>query len=362
MKNSQKGFANIILLVVIVAIVAVGGYFIFGKKSTVPLSTSQPQSNTPSKTSDLIIQETKELALGITGSHPKFSPNGNKILLESRDKSEGLWIVNIDGSDLENIYKGSLSAVDDYEWSPDGKFVFVVTLTETSSRFAGSKDEVISVINVQSKEIKQIFGPTSNILYPEWISKNEIAFIYEIYKSNENKFYNENFAIFDINGEKKNYQDGGQPVFFYTSYRNNAGDQATIKSVTRDGIVKELTGTSFSYPTISLDGKKIVFSGSGQLMTMNIDGSEKMTVTNDSGAVDAVWSPSGKIIAYSVEKDDGHAILEWDIYAINSDGTGKIKLTNSGKKFASNPRWSPDGKKLVFNYNETGKIGVLIFK
>ncbi|MBA3733015.1 hypothetical protein H0W91_01420 [Patescibacteria group bacterium] len=33
MKNSQKGFTNIILIVVIVAIVAVGGYFVLSKKS-----------------------------------------------------------------------------------------------------------------------------------------------------------------------------------------------------------------------------------------------------------------------------------------------------------------------------------------
>ncbi|MBI1974247.1 MAG: hypothetical protein HYS51_00065 [Candidatus Zambryskibacteria bacterium] len=36
MENSQKGFANIVLIVVIVAIVAVGGYFVFSKKSQEP--------------------------------------------------------------------------------------------------------------------------------------------------------------------------------------------------------------------------------------------------------------------------------------------------------------------------------------
>jgi len=34
--NNQKGFANIVLIVVIVAIVAVGGYFVFTKKEEAP--------------------------------------------------------------------------------------------------------------------------------------------------------------------------------------------------------------------------------------------------------------------------------------------------------------------------------------
>ena len=41
MRNSQKGFANIVLVVVIVAIVAVGGYFVFSKKSTTPAPSQQ---------------------------------------------------------------------------------------------------------------------------------------------------------------------------------------------------------------------------------------------------------------------------------------------------------------------------------
>jgi len=39
--GNQKGFANIILVVVIVAIVAIGGYFLFSKKSVTPAGTQQ---------------------------------------------------------------------------------------------------------------------------------------------------------------------------------------------------------------------------------------------------------------------------------------------------------------------------------
>jgi hypothetical protein len=44
MNMNQKGFANIALIVVIVAVVAVGGYLVFSKKSASPTETQQPQT------------------------------------------------------------------------------------------------------------------------------------------------------------------------------------------------------------------------------------------------------------------------------------------------------------------------------
>ena len=41
---NQRGFANIVLIVVIVAIVTIGGYFVFSKKSAPTPTATQPQS------------------------------------------------------------------------------------------------------------------------------------------------------------------------------------------------------------------------------------------------------------------------------------------------------------------------------
>jgi len=49
MNMNQKGFANIILIVVIVAIVAVGGYFVFSKKSVTPTPSQNSETNTPNQ-------------------------------------------------------------------------------------------------------------------------------------------------------------------------------------------------------------------------------------------------------------------------------------------------------------------------
>ncbi|PIZ98797.1 MAG: hypothetical protein COX77_03410 [Candidatus Komeilibacteria bacterium CG_4_10_14_0_2_um_filter_37_10] len=97
-KNSLN---KITLIIVIVFIVGIAGYFIFDQELTPPSQALSPSVNTPGSTSDLVIKEIKELNLRITGAYPKFSPLGDKIVFASRGQDEGLWLVNVDGSNLE---------------------------------------------------------------------------------------------------------------------------------------------------------------------------------------------------------------------------------------------------------------------
>ena len=60
------------------------------------------------------------------------------------------------------------------------------------------------------------------------------------------------------------------------------------------------------------------------------------------------WSPDGTKIIYTIEKNNGHAIIGSDIYVINADGTGKKRLTNTPNNIEIEPRWSPDGTKVAF--------------
>jgi Tol biopolymer transport system component len=63
-------------------------------------------------------------------------------------------------------------------------------------------------------------------------------------------------------------------------------------------------------------------------------------------------SPDGKRIAY-MSNADGN----WEIYVMNWDGTGRLRLTRNVAGEAA-PHWSPDGNKIIFASNRSGKFAL----
>jgi Tol biopolymer transport system component len=114
----------------------------------------------------------------------------------------------------------------------------------------------------------------------------------------------------------------------------------------------------------SPDGSRIAFGrfsqtgpAHGQIWTVRIDGSDPRQLTaDDAGGNEPAWSPDGAMIAFLSDRADplahqvGHAPIS-DLYVMNADGTGVIRLTKSsdcGGNGVTSPSWSPDGSRLVF--------------
>lgn len=112
-------------------------------------------------------------------------------------------------------------------------------------------------------------------------------------------------------------------------------------------------------PVYSPDGKKIAFerafgpvvngnaSGGVAIFTMDVDGTDltRLSQKGTAGDFQARWAPDGRSIAF-VHFD---ATRDKDaIEVMSSDGSNVRRLTPFGID-ATNPRWSPDGKRLLFN-------------
>jgi Tol biopolymer transport system component len=104
-------------------------------------------------------------------------------------------------------------------------------------------------------------------------------------------------------------------------------------------------------------------------MVMNFDGTGKRRLEPFAGFPGAydpicgdcdaetnpVWSPDGTRIAFSssseqhVPEHDKESYSGSKIFVVDSDGSDLRQLTNSGVANDRSPRWSPDGKKILYH-------------
>ena len=107
-------------------------------------------------------------------------------------------------------------------------------------------------------------------------------------------------------------------------------------------------GTKFALS----DGAAIVI-GLSQPFTdiylINVDGSGLTRLTSNSGLNGSPsWSPDGRQIAFSSNRDGTHKI-----YIMNADGSNQHAIAERGTQ----PSWSPDGSKILFVGERIGAYG-----
>ncbi len=102
-------------------------------------------------------------------------------------------------------------------------------------------------------------------------------------------------------------------------------------------------------PSWSPDGDQIAFVSGGVLYVVNADGTGLSQVAAASpGIFEPAWSPDGTRIAFAKYRK-GTSRLE--IFVVNADGTGLKQITNNGANDASDgaPSWSPGGTTIAFD-------------
>jgi Tol biopolymer transport system component len=106
---------------------------------------------------------------------------------------------------------------------------------------------------------------------------------------------------------------------------------------------------------LSPDGRRIAYVRSdatrSQIWVMNVDGSGQRRLTSGGDAeVWPQWSPDGRRLAYMVRDYSactpvsGSGCAVTDVWTVDADGSEQRKVLDS----AFQPRWSPDGSKLLF--------------
>ncbi len=234
-----------------------------------------------------------------------------------------------------------------------------------------SRDYDIFVMDIQSREQRQVTFAGSLDIHPSWSPDgSRIVFasdaggvfnLYTVDENGENRTRLTNSSGDDIHPD---WSPDGSKIAF-------ASDQASAVHQVywlnpRTGHQKQLTQISFGidYPRWSPDGTKIAFysavrdrerwpDGSRQIWQVSTDGSGlKSLITDGEFNDEPVLSPALKHIAFTSTRDDNT-----DIYIFDRDSRQIQRLTRHPSS-DSQPSWSPDGKHLVFVSHRSGNADI----
>jgi Tol biopolymer transport system component len=139
-------------------------------------------------------------------------------------------------------------------------------------------------------------------------------------------------------------------------FQSNGRVQTVLPDGSASSVVTSDAPGDQEHPDWSRDGLRIVFDTQfSQLWTVNADGSDLVTayqcVSPCQSLQDGSWSPDGIEIAFMVaESVDGTTTSRSAIVALNvaSGDVRTIYADTSGTVWLFQPRWSGDGKSIVF--------------
>jgi len=114
-----------------------------------------------------------------------------------------------------------------------------------------------------------------------------------------------------------------------------AGPSKTVSFQTNEGTWMNLD--------VSPDGQDIVFDLLGDIYKIPISGGKATLLAGGlASEVQPRYSPDGKFISYTSDKDGGD-----NIWIMNADGTGKRAITKENFRLLNNAVWTPDNQYLI---------------
>jgi TolB protein len=147
-----------------------------------------------------------------------------------------------------------------------------------------------------------------------------------------------------------NWSPDGRVIVYYSERRGAAADLYLMDDKGEE--IRQLTWTPAAdegSPTFSPDGEHIAFDTDRdrnfEIYVMTKTGQNQRRLTNNPARdLSPTWSRDGHKIVFMSDRD---ARPKFDLYRMNTDGSGVERLTTSESNWF--PQYSPDGRKLALH-------------
>lgn len=318
-------------------LIAISIAFMYGCAPAIPISPTQTLMHTPMPTNTIAPTPTP---IGSKSGKIYFSKAN--VSLGKNEYGElpyDIFSINVDGSEIINISNNHDTDISYIEVasSPDGnKIAFVKQQYVIDKQYGNRFTHEIYVMNPDGTNIQKISS------YPQFFKDVEVSrFISEVSPA-----WSPDGNLLSFQSNRNFFSIGNRLSDFYQIY--------TINLITNE--IKRLTNVSADnyHPTWSPDGSKISFmsnrDGNWDIYVMNSDGSGKdINITNNKFSNRFPdWSPDGNWIVFHSDRDGNI-----ELYKMKPDGSSIIRLTYN-PAIDGSASWSPDGNWIAFSSDRTG--------
>jgi dipeptidyl aminopeptidase/acylaminoacyl peptidase len=284
----------------------------------------------PSKGGDAIALTTEEF----DSEHPRWSPDGKFLaFLSSRKDAEGnegktqVYLLNLEGGEAQRLTE-TVQDVDNFEWAPDGKRLVLILRDPSPEEVeAAAKDKEDGDKSSSPKKSKagrpwvidRLYFKEDTVGYLERRRTHLYAFdvVSKTSKQVSSGDYDDNDPAWSPDGK----------LLAFSSNRSKPDPDATyavnIWVVPADSVDKGATPTQ---------------------ITNSLAGDHQPT-----------WSPDGKWIAFSTQLDPKLFEYNTKHIAVAPAAGGQAKvLTSALDRNSTEPRFTPDGKSILFIVDDDG--------
>lgn len=222
-----------------------------------------------------------------------------------------------------------------FAWSPDSRYIAY----RAEKMIDGKRYFAIKVVYVEDKAIRQIEDYQRFLGTPRWTSLDG-TIVFE--RDRNGTLAQAHAAHLELSQTQKQVLDlvttTSRDLQIWIS--NSDGSDRILISGPDERCFD---------PILSPDGHRVCYTSlehAGSISVVDIDGTHRVNLGYGSNPC---WSPDGLRLVYEVTEDDGMTITGSDLYLIRFDGQGIVRLTNTPDLIERWPTWSPDGTQIAFS-------------